>query len=930
MVNYKDLTDFLIKHNANDNGPTHTRIPDRGLNVYGGSYSIEEADIEEFYKYYYKKVFVSGQNEYLTEKQLDDLRSPIAIDIDLRYAMSVESRQHTHGHILDLLDLYFTEISTMMKLDSKTSFPVYIMEKPNVNIVQDKNVTKDGIHMIIGMQMCHTLQQILRRRVLAQIGTMWEDLPIVNTWNDVLDEGISTGKTNWQLYGSKKPGHEAYKVTYAYEVTYDENDKQFATKKIKPENLDLKNNLYKLSVRYTGFPKFDLTASMQEEYLRASSGKKKHSAPTRRLRVVAADDIGNDEEITLNSIKNFETLEKALNIQLDLLPKDKYYVREAHSYTQILPPQYYEPGSHLLNRKVAFGLKDTHECLFLSWVMLRAKASDFEYDSIPDLYNSWNKHFKNGNRTDRITRRSIIFWAKRDADPIEFQKVRDSTVDKYVEETISQPTDFDFAQVLYCLYNDKYLCNGVMKPVWYVFENHRWQRDEGETLRLKMSQEMHGIYQKKIDQYAHDLQVATENENQEQIESYKKKMLSVSQAQIKLKRTSDKNNILKEANSLFYDKEFKKMVDTNRYLLGFNNGVVDFKNKIFRPGCPSDYITKTTGIDYQPIDSLNDKESQRIINEITKFMEQLFPDKELHEYVWDHLASVMIGTNLNQTFNLYRGSGSNGKSKLVELMEHVLGEYAGSVPLSLVCDKRPSIGGTSSELVALKGLRYGIMQEPSKGMTLNEGPMKQITGGDKVQGRALYAESEVFELQIKLCVCTNTLFEINSNDDGTWRRIRVVDFKSKFVDVIDPENTEEYQFMKDRTLDDKIPDWAPVFSAMLVKRAYEKEGRVEDCDMVLSASKKYRQGEDHISGFVEEKILRTGCDTDKISKRNVQEEFKLWFQTNEGNRKPPKGKELVEYMDKKFGPSKSGGWIGIKLNVMEKAETIEEEYEVED
>ena len=174
------------------------------------------------------------------------------------------------------------------------------------------------------------------------------------------------------------------------------------------------------------------------------------------------------------------------------------------------------------------------------------------------------------------------------------------------------------------------------------------------------------------------------------------------------------------------------------------------------------------------------------------------------------------------------------------------------------------------------------------------------------------------------------MFEINSNDGGTWRRIRVVDFKSKFVDVIDTENKEEYQFIKDRTLDDKIPDWAPVFSAMLVKRAYETEGRVEDCDMVMSASKKYRQGEDHVSGFVEEKILRTGCDTDKISKRNVQEEFKLWFQTNEGNRKPPKGKELVEYMDKKFGPSKSGGWTGIKLNVMEKAETLEEEYDAED
>ena len=63
---------------------------------------------------------------------------------------------------------------------------------------------------------------------------------------------------------------------------------------------------------------------------------------------------------------------------------------------------------------------------------------------------------------------------------------------------------------------------------------------------------------------------------------------------------------------------------------------------------------------------------------------------------------------------------------------------------------------------------------------INEGIMKELTGGDPVQGRALYCESEIFEPQFKLVVCTNSLFEINSNDDGTWRRIRICDFLSIF------------------------------------------------------------------------------------------------------------------------------------------------------
>mgnify|MGYP001241501723 CR=1 FL=1 len=41
-------------------------------------------------------------------------------------------------------------------------------------------------------------------------------------------------------------------------------------------------------------------------------------------------------------------------------------------------------------------------------------------------------------------------------------------------------------------------------------------------------------------------------------------------------------------------------------------------------------------------------------------MKELFPDEELRRYMWDHLASTIVGTNDNQTFNIYNGSGANG------------------------------------------------------------------------------------------------------------------------------------------------------------------------------------------------------------------------------------------------------------------------------
>jgi len=298
-------------------------------------------------------------------------------------------------------------------------------------------------------------------------------------------------------------------------------------------------------------------------------------------------------------------------------------------------------------------------------------------------------------------------------------------------------------------------------------------------------------------------------------------------------------------------------------------------------------------------------------------MATLFPIKDLNRYMWDHLASCLIGTNKNQTFHVYHGSGSNGKSLLVDLMSATLGDYKGTVPITLVTDARGKIGGTSDEVLKLKGVRYAVMQEPSKGVKLNEGIMKELTGGDPIQARGLYSESEIFEPQFKLVVCTNNLFDIDSNDDGTWRRIRKCTFPSKFVDEGEHyEDDTPYVFLKDKTLNEKLHKFAPVFAGMLVHRAFETDGNVDDCETVLEASRKYRNGQDHIAAFISDKIRKTNDPKAKpIKKTSLLEEFKLWFQQEQGFKKTPKGEELYEIMNKKFGQFNPNlkGWSGVEF-----------------
>jgi P4 family phage/plasmid primase-like protien len=923
MNKCKDLNDFLAKHSVkslektdhkdNNINITHTRIGNKDLNIYGGSYIIPKEDLQEFYSLYYDYVFIKKKKEYLTEKQVTTT-CPILVDVDLRYNYDVDERKHTKENILDLIVLYLEELKECFLFEENKAFDIFTFEKPDVNRLSDKSLTKDGIHIIICIQADHIIQTILREKIVKKIQETWE-LPIINSWDAVFDEGITKGITNWQLFGSRKPDNEAYELTNHFIATFDKNDGEFMMDEMKVEDFDLKKNFHKLTAQNTNIPVFEMNPKIVDVYnkrIESKNNRMKKPASKTKINLIVEndDDIGGDdgwEVISLNEINNKETLEKAVDLMLKRLKPNEHEVKETHLFAQTLPAKYYEPGSHILNRQVAFALKHTDERLFLSWILLRSKADDFDYDTIPSLYNDWTKYFNTSK--SGVTRKSIMYWAKQDAFE-EYEKILENTLEYYIEETLESQTEFDIAQVLYQKYKDKYVCVSYEKKgIWYIFKNHRWEPDRGLTLRMAISKDIHNLYSLRRTNLENEYHHYDQDDNR--ADYIKKKMKSLSDIMLKLKRTNDKNNIMREAMELFYDKDFIRNMDTNKYLLCFNNGVVDFKNKVFRDGCPQDYITKTTRISYVPYDYTSYSDT---ITQIHEFFNKLFPIEDLNKYMWNHLASCLIGTNMNQTFNVYHGSGSNGKSILADLMSMTLGDYKGTVPITLVTEKRNAIGGTSSEIIQLKGIRYAVMQEPSKGVKLNEGIMKELTGGDPIQGRALYCESETFEPQFKLVVCTNNLFDIESNDDGTWRRIRKCDFVSKFIDE-DETHTDEtpYIYPKDKTLKEKLPLFAPIFASMLVKIAFETDGDVPDCEHVLNASNKYRNGQDHIAAFVKENILKTGDTRDRIRKQELANHFKFWFTQEQGNKKMPKGEELYMYMDKKYGQHKQSGWHGVKI-----------------
>ena len=141
---YQDYVGGCFVSKDDTRPPTNNRIT-------GGKFHIPDDVYEAFLDAYYRDIVSKNADEYLTEKQRDN-DGPIAIDIDFKHDYNITERQYTDKHIASLLSLYLENLKKIFQFQDKSPFQVYIFEKPKVNRIEEKQITKDGIHIIIGSQ----------------------------------------------------------------------------------------------------------------------------------------------------------------------------------------------------------------------------------------------------------------------------------------------------------------------------------------------------------------------------------------------------------------------------------------------------------------------------------------------------------------------------------------------------------------------------------------------------------------------------------------------------------------------------------------------------------------------------------------------------------------------------------------------------------
>lgn len=347
---------------------------------------------------------------------------------------------------------------------------------------------------------------------------------------------------------------------------------------------------------------------------------------------------------------------------------------------------------------------------------------------------------------------------------------------------------------------------------WHFWDGSVWRRDESKQVNEEAKAVARSIYAEAAAIANDDLRKA--------IAVWAGKSLQVRGLKAMIELAESLPQLSRKAHEL----------DSDDYLLGVANGVVDLRTGKMRPAESSDLITRRSPVTYQA--GAKAPVFEAFLDQITG------GDKKLASYFQRVVGYALTGSTEEQCVFFLYGSGANGKSTFLNVAVELLGpRLTAHTPTETLMVKR---GQATNDIARLQGVRMVVANELDEGQQLAEALIKQMTGGDTMAARFHYQEFFEFKPKFKLFIAGNHKPIVQGRDNGIWRRLRLIPF-----DVTIPKKKQDKRLLK--RLMAELPgilNWA---IAGAIK--WQKSG-LDEPSIVTQAVDQYRQEMDLIGQWI--------------------------------------------------------------------------------
>jgi putative DNA primase/helicase len=276
--------------------------------------------------------------------------------------------------------------------------------------------------------------------------------------------------------------------------------------------------------------------------------------------------------------------------------------------------------------------------------------------------------------------------------------------------------------------------------------------------------------------------------------------------------------------------------DADQWALNTPGGIVNLQTGELREALPSDYCSRLAGATPQ--------------GDCPQWVEFLMQccrgDAEMVGYLQRWLGYCITGSVREQKFLFVHGPGGSGKSTLMEVARHVLGDYAQTTPMETFMRKQRD-GGVPIDIAEMKGSRFITAEEITEGRSWDEQKLKLCTGGVKLKARFMNRNFFEFEPTAKFTFAGNNTPQLDNVDEAMKRRFVMIPFLNQM-----PEDS------RDNTLVDRLKAEADGILAWMVEgcRQWQREG-LKVPPSIKAATAEYFSDQDVISQFIATRLDTT-------------------------------------------------------------------------
>ena len=302
----------------------------------------------------------------------------------------------------------------------------------------------------------------------------------------------------------------------------------------------------------------------------------------------------------------------------------------------------------------------------------------------------------------------------------------------------------------------------------------------------------------------------------------------------KIRNQNTKNSIVGRLVEKYTDDDFKKLLDIDNYLIGFENGVYDTNTHQFRGAIDGEYVSMSCGYDFfQPENA--SIELLKKVKELKGILRSMFREDEDYNYIMMALSRNIRGdSNKEEIAHFYKGGGSNGKSLLMDLNRNGLGDYY--YTLSYQYFTHESKDTRDPALFHSAKKRCIEVGEPNQAFTFISDKFKRASGNDIIKARTNFQERDIAFKMGNLQIPSNHTVKMDSDTNGNSLKRRVVGIgmlmtfhtQEAFNKLSKEEKANPLNKVGDNTLKDKINtgyyNQAFMYLMILNYKKYEKDG----------------------------------------------------------------------------------------------------------